>query len=44
MKVPVLDAAGRITNIVDSKELTAEEWARVRKDKSGALRPVEEQG
>lgn len=44
MKVLEYDAAGQLLGVRDSKELTAEEWKRVKADRSGALRPVEEQG
>lgn len=43
MKVLEYDAAGKLLGVRDSKELTAEEWARVKKDRSGALRPAEDE-
>lgn len=43
MKVLEYSAAGELLGVRDSKELTAEEWARVKKDKSGALRPARDE-
>lgn len=40
MKVLEYDAAGKLCGVRDSKELTNEEWARVKKSKDGALRPA----
>lgn len=37
MKIPFINAHGQITEILDSKDLTPEEWELVKKNKSGAL-------
>lgn len=43
MKVPKLNTLGQIVEIVDSKDLTPEEWARVKSDRDGALRPEKDE-
>lgn len=43
MKVLEYDEAGKLLGVRDSKDLTDEEWARVKKDKSGALRPAKDE-
>lgn len=37
MRVPFINAAGQITEILDSKDLTPDEWKLVKANKSGAL-------
>jgi hypothetical protein len=37
MKVPFTDMSGQIIEILDSRDLTDEEWALVKKNKNGAL-------
>lgn len=43
MKVLEYDAAGKLLGVRESKELTDAEWARVKQDKSGALRPARDE-
>lgn len=37
MRVPFINQHGQITEILDSKDLTDDEWALVKANKSGAL-------
>lgn len=43
MKVLEYDTSGKLLGVRDSRELTDAEWARVKKDKSGALRPEKDE-
>lgn len=37
MKIPFINEHGQTTEILDSKQLTADEWKLVKANKSGAL-------
>lgn len=37
MRIPFMDMSGRIVEILDSKDLTDNEWKLVKANKSGAL-------
>lgn len=37
MKVPHIDATGQVIGVIDSSDLTDEEWASVKKHPSGAF-------
>lgn len=43
MKVLEYDAAGKLLGVRESGDLTDAEWARVKKDRSGALRPEKDE-